>query len=186
MSQLRELFHIRPAEPADAAAIRTVYSESWIKTHADPERGLSAPVLRYYVEGPNYQKARRRISEIRRRIQDHRDHPERGQDYVAILDNSIVGYTSPRITKDGTRRVGALYVLPGLQGLGVGRRLLEANLAWHGPDSRVCLNVASNNRRARTFYEHHGFAPTGRMKRARIHGVALPQLEMAWQGIVTA
>ena len=183
VSRLEHLFHIRQARPNDAEAIRSVYTDSWIDANADPERGLSKPHLRYHVEGTDYQRTRKRVKEIRQRIANYHFHPELGQDYVAILDNDVVGYTSARIRKDGERLVGALFVHPTVQGLGIGRRLLETNLAWHGPDSIVHLNVASRNHRARKFYEHHGFAPTGKTRVRYIDGIAIPQIELVRQGV---
>jgi putative acetyltransferase len=54
--------------------------------------------------------------------------------------------------------VGGLFVDPSAQGLGVGRLLVEHAAQLHGD---LTVEVYELNERARGFYEHMGFVPTG-------------------------
>lgn len=71
----------------------------------------------------------------------------------------------------------ALYVLREYQGLGLGRRLMEASLArMHRPD--VVLYVLKGNDYAIAFYRHMGFVFTGREKVERTKDAEMIELEM--------
>jgi putative acetyltransferase len=54
--------------------------------------------------------------------------------------------------------IGGLFVDPPAQGLGVGRALVEHAARLHGT---LAVEVYELNERARGFYEHMGFTPTG-------------------------
>jgi GNAT superfamily N-acetyltransferase len=97
----------------------------------------------------------------------------------------VVGFTAPFVESSGRRRVGALYVLPSVQGSGIGHRLLARNLAWHGEEQDVYLTVAGYNERAKAFYARHGFVFTGQrgVDELVIDGVVMPELEMVRRGI---
>ena len=62
----------------------------------------------------------------------------------------------------GQGHVGAIYVLPEVQGHGIGSRLLGCAFDWWGNQKPVHLCVASYNQRAIHFYEQHGFTKTER------------------------
>lgn len=57
-----------------------------------------------------------------------------------------------------TRVLKSLFLMPGTQGTGLGRRLLEAALP---DDEPTYLWVMTENIRAVRFYEHHGFVADG-------------------------
>jgi GNAT superfamily N-acetyltransferase len=59
--------------------------------------------------------------------------------------------------EDGAVCLNRLYVLPGEQGSGVGRRLLDATLARFPGAERVWLEVEPRNAGAIAFYERQGF-----------------------------
>ena len=59
------------------------------------------------------------------------------------------------------------------------------NLAWHGEDQDVYLNVAAYNERAKSFYVRHGFVLTGETahsETAVVGGAVIPELEMLCSG----
>ena len=94
--------------------------------------------------------------------------------FVARVNGEIAGYTSPH-TIDGQRRIGALYVSPKAQGKGVGTKLLEKAVAWHGRERDVFLHVLGYNQNAINFYERFGFEKTGReIPDEPEYGVTLP------------
>ncbi len=172
---------IRYAIPEDAAAIRAVQAETWMATYPNEELGITREGLRLHLEGASGAKMAERIARIKKRIESEIDDAAEVQDFVAVFNDDIVGYTTPFIEPSGRRRVGALYVLPSAQGLGIGHLLLEKNLAWHGEDQEIYLNVAAYNAQARRFYERHDFVLTGEEGHdavAKIGGVVMPELEM--------
>jgi len=171
---------IRVATPTDAAAIRSVQARTWLATYPNAELGITRDGLRRYLEGENGEKIAERITRTRRRIEAHAAEPGRGADLVAVLSGAVVGFTAPFVESSGRRRVGALYVLPSAQGSGIGHRLLERNLAWHGDEQDVYLAVAAYNERAKGFYARHGFVFTGQHgdDELAIDGVVMPELEM--------
>jgi len=177
---------IRHAVPEDAEGIIAVIVETWLATYPNGELGLTVEVLRRYLEGEAGEKKLERIARARRRIEASGTSDFPGYaDFVAVLGGRIVGWTHPRITDEGRRRVGTLYVLPSFHGHRIGHLLLERNLAWHGVSQDVYLNVVTYNEHARRFYERHGFVLTGEEghdEAALIGGLIMPELEMIRKG----
>lgn len=178
---------IRVAAPADAAAIRSVQARTWLATYPNAALGITRDGLQRYLEGEKGERIADRIAWTRRRIELRATEPAGGCDFVAVLDGEVVGFTAPFVESSGRRRVGALYALPLAQGAGLGHRLLERNLTWHGADQEVHLTVAAYNERAIRFYARHGFVPTGPLDDGElvIDGVVMPELEMVREGMVT-
>ena len=75
---------------------------------------------------------------------------------VAELDGMIVGFG----TWSG-HEIAALYILREFQGMGIGRKLMDALLARMPLCGEVRLQVLDGNDRAIGFYEHLGFRKTG-------------------------
>ena len=176
---------IRVATPADAAGIRSVQAQTWLATYPSAELGITREGLRRHLEGEDGERIADRITRTRMRIEAHAAEPAGGCDFVAVLAGELVGFTAPFVESTGRRRVGALYVLPSVQGSGIGHRLLARNLAWHGDDQDVYLMVAAYNERAKRFYARHGFVFTGQLQddELAIDGVLMPELGMVRRGI---
>lgn len=166
---------IRAAVPADAEAIWDVKRASWLATYPNAGLGLTVSGLRRRLDGENGEKVAPGHARLRERIA-----AAAGEQYlVAEQSGVVIGMTSPLIEAGGRHRVGALYLDPDVTGRGIGHRLLEANLDWHGRDADVYLNVASYNARAIGFYERHGFTVTGPVPDEHAgDGTAIPELEM--------
>ena len=171
---------IRVAGPDDAAAIRSVQAETWLATYPNSALGITRAGLRRFLEGEDGERIAERIARTRIRLERHAAEPAGGCDFVAVLAGEIVGFTAPFVESAGRRRVGALYVLPPVQGSGLGHRLLARNLDWHGEDQDVYLTVAAYNERAKRFYARNGFVFTGRegSDELAIDGAVMPELEM--------
>jgi GNAT superfamily N-acetyltransferase len=181
-------FGIRAATPPDAADICTVQARTWLATYPNEELGITREGLRRHLEGKDGERIADRITWTRMRIEEHLAAPAGGCDFVAVRAGEIVGFTAPFVESAGRRRVGALYVLPAVQGSGLGHRLLERNLAWHGEGQDVYLMVAAYNERAKRFYTRHGFVFTGQPAEDElaIDGVVMPELEMVRWGVAPA
>lgn len=177
---------IRPAASGDAEDIIAVTVATWLATYPNNELGITVEALRRHLEGEAGEKIAERIARTRLRIEmSGAVGSPNSADFVAVLDGRVIGWTCPRVMDEGKRRVGTLYVLPSFHGHGIGHLLLETNLAWHGPDQDVYLNVVTYNQHARRFYERHGFVLTGEEghdEAAVIGGVVIPEVEMIRKG----
>jgi GNAT superfamily N-acetyltransferase len=87
--------------------------------------------------------------------------------WVVEEDGQVVGFS---IADAPARSIWALFVMPGYEGRGYGRRLLDQAVAWLwsiGAD-RIWLETASNTRAAE-FYRRSGWLETARTPSADIH-----------------
>ena len=168
---------IETAKPGDAEAINNLLRETWLDTYVNEGAGITEKAIRLRLSGAHGEH-------IAQRVQRWKDTIEHIDDtkcvYVARLDGKVVGLAVPRIT-EGRRHVGALYVLPQVQGLGIGAKLMRKCLEWHGDAEDIYLNVASYNQKAIDFYEHFGFEKTDSVVEdaGDVHeNIRIPELEM--------
>ncbi|MBX7199998.1 MAG: GNAT family N-acetyltransferase [Rhodospirillaceae bacterium] len=92
--------------------------------------------------------------------------------FKAVLNGAIVGYAQAGPCglphADVTPACGELrrlYVKRGLQGAGIGNRLLDAALAWlEKPGRKLWVGVWSGNLGAQKLYANRGFAKVGDYK----------------------
>ena len=80
---------------------------------------------------------------------------------VAALDGKIVGFACYGKNDAGGNEIYALYVLKQAQGLGIGRKLMNAAIKKLGNEAPVSLWVLAGNDHAIGFYEHYGFRLDG-------------------------
>lgn len=133
---------VRIASPADLAAIREVAETTW---HATYEGILSKTTIDAFL--------RRSYSDYRilAAVND-------GGLWVLEEDGRVVGYERLSIRGD-VGYIGAIYVLPGSQRQGHGRRLIDTARPWFAARgvNEIRLTVAERNVAARGFYRHLGF-----------------------------
>lgn len=146
---------VRRAAPADAERLAEVHIQCWRETY----RGMLSE--RFLAS----QDPASRLSLWRRLLES----PEPADAWVACDGGTVVGFAGVRhvpagdVTHDapppssGSLELWGLYLLASHQGLGLGRRLLEAALG----NSAASLWVAADNARAIGFYRRFGFAPDG-------------------------
>lgn len=143
---------LRAARPADAVALGVVQAATW---HAAYRNLLSEPALAAVTPAREARRLARRI--------------ERSGVVIAEVAGAVIGYVAFGPGRDCDRTDGeieALYVLPALQGRGIGRGLIEAallHLATQGLEPGY-LWVLANNERARGFYERSGFRVDGKTR----------------------
>jgi ribosomal protein S18 acetylase RimI-like enzyme len=80
---------------------------------------------------------------------------------VAFHDDGVVGFADFRSRPTREVELAAIYVLPEMQGRGIGSRLLEAGISRFPLSTSFVLRVERDNTRARRFYEAHGFKHAG-------------------------
>ena len=171
-----EIIEIKRAVPEDAEAIMNLKRQAWLKAYVSEEYEISIDDIEKKFPEDSLPNA---IENWQKGIASEQDKNEKAT-FVARLDGKVVGYTSP-CTEDGQRRLGALYVSPNVQGKGVGSKLLESAVKWHGVDEDIFVHVVSYNS-AVGFYEQHGFQKTGvefPQEFDEEHGIKLlPEIEM--------
>lgn len=168
---------IERATPEDAEGINSVLRQTWLDTYPNEEAGITEEDIRLRVEGKNGERIPARIQRWKDNIED-KDGSKAV--YVARLNGKVVGMTAPGII-DGRRKVGAMYVLPEAQGMGIGGKLMQKVLEWHGDSEDIFLAVASYNQKAIEFYKRFGFEQTDTVieDEGDVYGnTKIPEVEM--------
>ena len=169
---------VEPAKPTDAETIFNVHRLTWLATYPNEEAGITEEDIRVKVEGQNGELIPQKIERWRKGIENKNS--ERGI-FVVRSESSIIGFVAPTV-RYGQRRVGAIYVLPEMQGKGVGGKLLDKAIEWHGRDDDIFVHVASYNQNAIDFYKRNGFKQTDKKvtdEAAQLgNGKEIPEIEM--------
>ncbi len=151
---------IRPQTAADGDGKGYVHYQSWQETY----QGLVDP-------GYLSRMQPERCQEIARKYPQNT--------LVAELDGKIVGFVAymPSQEAASAGEISALYVLREAQGLGIGRKLLNAALEKLSCYDKVTLWVLKGNEHAFRFYRHCGFRFEGTTQEIRL-GTAVTELQM--------
>lgn len=153
--------------------------QTWLATYPNKDAGITEEDIRLRTDGEKGERIAQNIEKWRQNIAAA---DGKSAAFVARRGGKVVGFTFAVITPDGRHHVGALYVLPAAQGQGIGSKLMQANLAWHGEAQPIYLAVAAYNRNAINFYKKFGFIETGKQLEdlpARKRGLKeLPEIEM--------
>ena len=111
-------------------------------------------------------------------------HPET-EVFVAAPGGKVVGFVSvgPSWSSPGVGELYSIYVIPGAQGSGAGQALMGAAMAalarrW----DEAILWVATENPRARRFYERHGWVGDGDRVDS-IEGASVPETRDRLSGL---
>jgi ribosomal protein S18 acetylase RimI-like enzyme len=165
----------RPATPADLTDIATIRIRSW-------QEAYRGSVPQGYLDSLDV------AAEVARR----EGIPLDGQS-VAELNGKVVGWVSvgpyradedERVPGPSCGEVAAIYALPEVWGLGVGRTLMAygmGELRRRGL-SPVLLWVLVANERARRFYERAGFHSDGTVVDFEVGGATLPEMRYRYDG----
>ncbi len=96
----------------------------------------------------------------------------RGKGWVCEIDNRVVGFSIVSVTD---KNVWALFIQPGFDKQGIGRRLHDAMMDWYFAQTRetIWLGTAPGTR-AEQFYRKAGWTETG------MHGKEI-KFEMTWE-----
>lgn len=171
-------FSVELAKPEDAEGVFNVQKLTWLATYPNAEAGITEEDIRVRVEGQHGELIPQKIERWQNGIEATGS--ERAT-FVVRDNDKVVGFVAPAI-RDGQRRVGAIYVLPETQGKGIGSKLLQKAIEWHGRDEDIFLHVATYNTNVIDFYKRNGFEETGREIKDEVaqlgNGKEIPEIEM--------
>jgi GNAT superfamily N-acetyltransferase len=147
---------VRKSVPDDVYGIRDVQRETWLVTYPNEEEGISLEDIQRKFKDDNTSEGKQKIEERKKGYGN-----ENSNIWVAEDNGRIVGFCGA--LKEGeNNRIGALYVLPVLQGTGLGCSLIQKALDWLGDKKDVYVNVARYNKQAINFYKKFGFVESGK------------------------
>jgi ribosomal protein S18 acetylase RimI-like enzyme len=149
---------IERAVPDDAELICDIRDRAWLEAYPNAELGITPDDIRVNAKGRNGEFVPRRIAYLKEQFA--KDDGTGLTTFVAKVDNKVVGYVDPRVDEQNRRRIGAIYVAPEAQGMGIGGKLMRQVLDLYGRDQDIFLEVVSYNQNAIDFYKRFGFEPT--------------------------
>jgi ribosomal protein S18 acetylase RimI-like enzyme len=156
---------VRTAGSRDIPAIRALLAETWHATYDGFYGAGTVDELTAELHSPKALQA----------MIDR----DRSEYLVADDGERLCGCAYAAATGDDARIVTLfqLYVLPALQGRGIGGMLLEEVEQSFFESERLRLEVEEKNTRAVAFYETEGFSQVGREE----HGGALPRTLLIYE-----
>ncbi len=174
-SETKEEVTITKPAPDDILGIRTVWHQTWLNTY--PNEGLGITVediedrFEDYFTPESLEEGREDLKNI----------PPHLVFLIAKQGNDIVGFCRV-FSQDTKNQIQAIYVLPRVQGKGIGTRLWEETKKSLDLQKPTCVNLADYNEGAQAFYEKMGFRDTGKRwsnpKLTLASGVSIPEMEM--------
>ncbi len=175
----RPSVEIERAAPDDAEIICDIRDRAWIDTYPNLELGITRDDIEINAKGLHGEFVPRRIAYIKENLAkvDRSD----SATFVAKTNGKVLGFVDPTI-EDGKRHISAIYVDPEAQGRGVGSKLMQRALEWHGRGQDIFLEVVAYNQNAISFYKRFGFEQTDTVVQEDLEKpdimISLPQIEM--------
>lgn len=90
---------------------------------------------------------------------------ERSHLFVAEVDGEVTGFANFSPVKyDGEAELGAIYILPQYQGIGIGTALLQEGIGYLEGVKKLYVYVEAENEKGKAFYNAQGFAALERFE----------------------
>jgi ribosomal protein S18 acetylase RimI-like enzyme len=138
---------VRPAEESDIADVRALLVETWHDTYdvlIGPEKVTEITDSWHSTDNQMRQLALPESSFL-----------------VAENQGAIVGHVFANGQRPPVLTISRLYIAPGRQRQGIGKRLLDAAIARHPNCDTIRLVVEAENAKGIAFYEREGFSTVG-------------------------
>jgi ribosomal protein S18 acetylase RimI-like enzyme len=162
---------VRRATANDARAIAEVHVETWRAAYVDV---MPAEVLDALDVDQREQLWRRYVA------------AEGYAQFVAEQDGRVVGFVSAGSCPDleHTGELFAIYVVPGSWSTGAGLALMHAAVEWLAERwDEAVLWVATENPRARRFYERYGWVVDGERVDTSLIDAPIPETRYRLSGL---
>lgn len=146
-------FKIEDAKQEDVEVMRTIVKNSWVELYPNETYGITREDL-LAIDWFNAERLEKRRKEI--------DSGGNNTHTFVLKDdtNKIVGFCI-LLKFENYGEVDAMYVLPELQGKGLGKKLMDWAFEWLGGEHDIILKVVAYNSHAIGFYKKMGFKETG-------------------------
>lgn len=143
---------IEDAKPEDVEAMRAIVKYWWTELYPNEQYGITKEdLIAIDWFNPEYlEKRRREIAENIDAIHN-----------FVLRDgkNEVVGFCI--VSKhENCGEIEAVYLIKGLEGKGLGKKLMQKGLEWLGGEKDIKLNVVKYNFHAIEFYKKMGFYET--------------------------
>ncbi|TSC60518.1 MAG: Acetyltransferase, GNAT [Parcubacteria group bacterium LiPW_15] len=152
-----EKISISDALPKDAAGLRSVEYETWLDTYADKGTGITREDIQWYFNDFKKSFSDRAIVGT---AEELRAMPENEKALVIKDGDAVVGYAWC-VKHSESNELGAIYVLPTYQGLGLARKMWGKISEYFGTGKDIFLTVQAANKKAIDFYKSLGFVEAG-------------------------
>lgn len=166
---------ITTALPSDARAIREVQYKTWLATYPNEAAGITVDDIEDRFKDSFSDE------NIRKREEYMRSQPPTTKNFVVKIDSKIAGFATA-VRHEDKNQLQAIYMLPELQGMGIGKKLWDEALKFFDPSKDIIVHVADYNTQAINFYKRLGFEDTGkRFSDERFNmksGASIPEMEM--------
>ncbi len=146
-NQTNHIIEICIGSEEDAKEIVAVHKASWIATYPNEELGIT----KEEIETRNWNDSERIKSMQALASGENLDE----RLWVAKEREKIVGYAVGKIKDDN--ELSAIYLLPEVQGKGIGTKLMTEFLNWADSQKDCVVDVAAYLADTIEFYRHFGF-----------------------------
>ncbi|MFD2630145.1 GNAT family N-acetyltransferase [Oceanobacillus kapialis] len=137
---------IRSMEEKDISAVQHVAKTSWGSTY----RGIIPEAIQQKFLSNAYSEGM-----MQRRM-------ERSLIYVAERNGEVIGFANfSSVKENGEVELSAIYLIPEVQGEGIGTALLEKGLNELENATKLFINVEEKNQLGMRFYKAKGFQTHG-------------------------
>ena len=166
---------IGPATVEDVPGLQAVWHKTWLATYPNEKAGITVEDIEdRYKDAYSEERMEKRREQIR--------NPEPGSTFLAAREGErIIGLCRVLASPD-RNKLGAIYVLPGYQGKGIGRKLWKEAEKFLDLSKDTFVEVVEYNENAIGFYKKLGFVDSGRIfhdeKFVMKSGAVLPEMEM--------
>lgn len=169
------MIRITTATQEDVQGIQEVLYRTWLATYPNEEFGITVDDIE---DRFNDRKREEALAKRKKYISD----PPIGDTMLVAKEvHRIVGLCRV-IRHEDKNELVAIYVLPELQGRGVGKLLWQQAKKFFDPKKDTIVQVATYNKNAIGFYKKLGFQDTGkRLKDEKFKmksGSIIPEMEM--------
>lgn len=147
-----KMIGISDAAAEDVENIIRLKNDVWVAAYSNREHGIGEADIR--------SRESRNPERVERMKELIKTGSASGHVWVAKDGGEVIGMCSA--DRGERNKLGALYVLPSYQGMGVGKSLIGKALEWLGEEKPVYLEVAEFNTGAIAFYIRFGFEVEGK------------------------
>lgn len=166
---------IRDINSEDAEAVVNVFYKAWLDTYPNEKLGITKADIESKFKN-SFDK-----DYIQKRGERYENLPDDTKMVVAVDGDKVVG-TASMVRNPENNQLRTIYVLPEMQGRGVGRKLWNDLAGFRDPNKDTIVHVADYNENAITFYKKLGFVDSGKRwsdeKFKMTSGAMIPEMEM--------